>query len=344
MGQRSVLTSLLALLSAMVCAQKTVGTPATRPDPFVIDVSGNRFVDGLGHTITLHGVGYRVMTPACDGNVPMTAAPLTKWHINAVRMQLSETCWLGINGQTSQKASVIRAVQDLEANGIYTILELAYTGPGSCVGQSGNPLPNAHSIDFWTDVSKTFASDHALIFNLFNEPQGTLTWDCWLNGGCTVASRPSCATGNFKSVGMQALINAIRKNAMFQPILVDCLNYSSDCSQFITNMPSDPSGKIVGDIHLYNTGWTVRDFANKVNYFVRDGTPVLIGELGEYDCAHGFIDSIMAVADAYNPPIGYFGFSWYVRDCAKFPSLITDYNGTPTLYGLGFKNHLVAIR
>jgi endoglucanase len=66
--------------------------------------------------------------------------------------------------------------------------------------------------------------------------------------------------------------------------------------------------------------------------------PVVTGELGEDDCAHGYVDRYLTWADAKG--ISYLGWSWNVMDCEDGPALISDYKGTPTAYGVGLRDHL----
>jgi hypothetical protein len=72
----------------------------------------------------------------------------------------------------------------------------------------------------------------------------------------------------------------------------------------------------------------------------------VVGELGETDCAHGYIDAFMAWADRHG--IDYLGWAWDATSpggwtCRGGPSLITSYDGTPTAYGVGFRDHLRAL-
>jgi endoglucanase len=69
--------------------------------------------------------------------------------------------------------------------------------------------------------------------------------------------------------------------------------------------------------------------------------PVVTGENGESDCAHGYVDSYMAWADAHG--ISYLGWTWNPWDCSSGPALISDWNGTPTPYGAGLRDHLAAL-
>ena len=69
--------------------------------------------------------------------------------------------------------------------------------------------------------------------------------------------------------------------------------------------------------------------------------PLALGEIGENDCAHGFVDALMNWADAHS--VGYLGWTWNNWDCSTGPSLITDYTGTPTNYGAGLQGALLTL-
>jgi hypothetical protein len=64
----------------------------------------------------------------------------------------------------------------------------------------------------------------------------------------------------------------------------------------------------------------------------------VIGEIGDTDCTHEFVDQLMPWADANG--ISYLAWAWVVSDCADEPSLITADSGTPSGYGVGVRNHL----
>jgi hypothetical protein len=66
--------------------------------------------------------------------------------------------------------------------------------------------------------------------------------------------------------------------------------------------------------------------------------PVVVGEIGENDCAHGYIDSLITWLDSKS--ISYLGWTWNTWDYRSGPPLITDYTGTPTAYGAGPRQHL----
>jgi hypothetical protein len=41
--------------------------------------------------------------------------------------------------------------------------------------------------------------------------------------------------------------------------------------------------------------------------------------------------------------LSYLGWTWNTWDCSSGPSLIPDYDGTPTAYGAGLRDHLRAL-
>ena len=69
--------------------------------------------------------------------------------------------------------------------------------------------------------------------------------------------------------------------------------------------------------------------------------PFNFTEIGENDCAHGFIDTLMNWADAHG--VGYLGWTWNAWDCSSGPALISDYSGTATAFGQGLKSRLATV-
>src|SRR5262249_15352929 len=74
--------------------------------------------------------------------------------------------------------------------------------------------------------------------------------------------------------------------------------------------------------------------------------PVVLGELGETDCRHGYIDQMMRFADRH--AISYLGWAWDAVspggwNCKGGPSLLTSYRGAPTGSGVGFRDHFRAL-
>jgi endoglucanase len=57
------------------------------------------------------------------------------------------------------------------------------------------------------------------------------------------------------------------------------------------------------------------------------------------DCWKG----LSYVPAAYSHQLSCLGWFWNTWDCSSGPSLISDYKGTATAYGLCLKNHLASL-
>ncbi len=63
--------------------------------------------------------------------------------------------------------------------------------------------------------------------------------------------------------------------------------------------------------------------------------PLVIGELGENDCASTYVEQLMTWADGVG--VHYLAWTWNAWSCGGGPALITDYAGTPTAFGAGVR-------
>src|ERR1700733_3829043 len=129
---------LLALLVALALAEPV----ASVASPW-IGVRGNHLVDGSGKTVRLLGVNRSGAEYQCvegdqifDGPTDWASIKAMKsWKINAVRVPLNESCWLGINGVapslggSAYRAAIREYVSGLERAGLYVILDLHWAAP-----------------------------------------------------------------------------------------------------------------------------------------------------------------------------------------------------------------------
>jgi endoglucanase len=330
-----------------------------------LHVSGNHLADASGATVRLRGVnrsggefmcvqGYGVWDgPVDDASIAAMAA----WHITAVRIPLNEECWLGLSnidpryGGTPYQNEVKGFVSRLEAHGITPIVEMhwnhgAYTGPSSgCADVHATcqkPMPDAeYAPAFWTGVANAFKGDDAVVLDLFNEPyperatgDETSGWICWRDGG-------TCAGIPYQVAGFQSLVDAVRATGATNVILVGGLAYSNDLTQWLQYAPADPKHDLAAFAHIYNFNScaTTSCFDSQLAP-VAAKVPLTLSEIGENDCGHGFIDTVMNWADAHG--VGYLGWTWNTWDCSSGPSLISDYDGTATPFGAGLRDHLGA--
>jgi len=349
-------------------------TQSTSPPPNngtapALHVSGNKLVTASGATYRLLGVNRSGGEFACiqgNGmwNGPMDQASVTairSWKVRAVRVPLNEECWLGtsdvptsggVGGATYQQ-NVKDYVHLLEANGITPIVEMhwsfgAYSGPsGNCSDAKAicqKPMPDAQfAPSFWTGVANAFKGDNAVVFDLFNEPfperangsSETAGWTCWRDGG-------NCPGIGYQVAGFQSLVNSVRATGATNVILLGGLAFSNDLTQWLQFKPTDSTGNLAAFAHIYN----FNSCSNTSCYDsqlapVAAQVPLTLSEIGENDCASGFITTIMNWADSHG--VGYLGWTWNNWDCSSGPSLISDYNGTATAFGQGFKTHLATV-
>jgi hypothetical protein len=361
--------------------------PQTTPAALSIRIVGDHFVDGAGVTIRLLGVNAPGSEYACQQDWGYSeqpsdaaeAAAIAGWHATVVRVPLNEDCWLGINGQPAYGSMagyrnyLTSWVATLNAAGLYVILDLHWTAPGTNVADGQRPMPDDHSVAFWTSVASTFASNHAVVFDAFNEPYSPayngnstlpVSWTCWRDGGCPlpVANQDGNIddSDRYTAVGMQAIVNAIRATGATQPIMLGGLRYGNDLTGWLGAEPVDPQHQLAASFHNYKGNACASACWNSTVASVAASVPVVTGEFDEgYDCAGPpagagtFDNSYFQWADAHG--VSYVAWGWWVlgnrsTPCSSVPDagdnyvLISNYDGTPAgPDGTALKNHLAAL-
>jgi hypothetical protein len=316
-----------------------------------LHVEGAHLVD-QGKTVRLLGVSHSGTEYQCVGGNAIfegpsdgtLVPPMKAWNINAIRIPLNEDCWLGINGVSpmvggaAYQTAITAFVKMLREKGLYVIVDLHWSAPGGTLAMSQQPMADSdHAPAFWQSVATALQSDLGVVFDLYNEPypdnnqDTTAAWTCWRDGTCPSVS--------FPVAGMQSLVDTVRGTGAKNVILLGGVQYANALSQWLAYKPMDPLSNLVAGAHVYQA----QSCSSTSCYDMTIGkvaaqVPVITGELGENDCAHGFVDSYFAWADPLG--ISYLGWAWNVQDCKRFPALITDYMGTASAFGEGFKAHL----
>ncbi|MEV8531398.1 cellulase family glycosylhydrolase [Streptomyces sp. NPDC051211] len=344
--------------------------PTGPPDPVSgapeLSVIGNRLTDQKGATRRLLGVNRSGGEFMCvqghgifDGPVDdASVRAIADWKANTVRVPLNEECWLGLDNIKPEYrgANYVHAVKGLVdrvlAHGMTPVVELhwtygQYTGNSSgCADVHAScqkPMPNArYTPAFWTSVANTFKNDRRVVFDLFNEPypdRATPTtaqaWTCWRDGG-------TCPGIGYEVAGMQDLLDAVRATGARNLVLVPGIAYSNDLSQWLTHSPTDPTGNLAAAWHVYNFNTCSNEACwDSTLAPVAARVPLVAGEIGENTCGHAFIDRVMAWFDAR--ALSYLGWTWNTWNCNSGPALITSYDGTPTSFGVGLRDHLRAL-
>ena len=352
-----LLTALVAGAVLLATVAPTVDEPAAAAAASLsVRVATNHLMSASGATVLLHGVDRSGTEYACiegwgifDGpSSAASVAAIAAWHANAVRIPLNEDCWLGINGApaaysgSAYQAAIVNYVKLLNNDGVYAILDLQWTAPGTTQATGQEPMPDQdHSPAFWASVASTFKNNPAAIFDLFNEPypdnnsDTTAAWTCWKLGG-------SCAGVPYQVAGMQELVTTVRRTGATNVIMLGGVEYANALDQWAKYEPSDPAGQLAASFHTYNyTGCITRSCWNASLKGI-GGAPMITGEIGENDGAASYIGNFMGWADAHG--VSYLGWTWNTWGCGASISLITSYTGTPCpTYGSSFKHHLVAL-
>ncbi|GCE12760.1 hypothetical protein KTT_26190 [Tengunoibacter tsumagoiensis] len=352
----TLLFSLVPSMTNVAQARSVSTPPSSILNIFDLHVNGNQLVGADGKSIRLLGVNRSGTEYKCVNNAGIFDGPndaasvdaMAKWHINTVRIPLNEDCWLGINGVQpaygglTYRAAIAQYVILLNSRGIIPVLDLHWTAPGTTIAIGQRSMPDAdHSIEFWHSVADLFKYDRSVIFDLFNEPYPTSNWDCWKNGS-SAPNSASCPEIDYAAAGMQTLVDTVRSTGSKNVIMLGGLGYANWLGGILDALPTDPAHNLMASSHIYNfSGCKDSTCYNQIIGPVVAQIPVVFGELGENDCQHGFVDSAMDWADQHG--VGYLGWAWDTYDCSSFPSLISDYNGTPTAFGLGFQQRFAAV-
>jgi endoglucanase len=354
------------------------------PDPAGLHVVDNQILDAGGDVVVLRGVNRSGSEYKCVQNGGVFDGPsdeasivaMTTWRVNAVRVPLNETCWLGLDNLDPKysgdvyKAAITSYVNLLHKYKLTPIIELHWTAAGASVATGQQPMPDAdHAPALWTDVATTFRDDTGVVFELFNEPypggnrDTDAAWACWRDGCQASTTKPSAGVAaTFQAAGMQDLVTAVRNTGATQLILLGGVEFSNALSQWANYKPIDPLNNLAVAWHIYSNN-ACRDtvcWNSVLSDSMALGTqyPVVATEIGENDCGNTFINPLMDLLDAHGS--GYLAWSWNssggcmpaIAATPTTPSspgnpwpLVTDYaSGTPSGdYALGFRDHLASV-
>jgi endoglucanase len=338
----------VALVLALALALITSCAGCRDNDYPGLHVVGNQLVDRDGEPVRLLGVNRSGAEYACVGGHGFFAGPtgrravaaMTAWGINAVRVPLNEHCWLGINGVPTEysRARYRRAVRSYVARlhraGLYVVLDLHWNAPGDLPAGRQRPMADLdHAPAFWSSVARAFKHDHALVFDLYNEPHG-ISWECWRDG-CMLPE-------GWRTAGMQTLVDAVRSSGARQPIIATGLHWGTDVSSWLDYRPDDPADQLAVGLHFYDfASCASLDCWRRTVDPVAGEVPVVVTEIGERECSGAFLDRFMSWADSAD--VSYLAWSWNPAGCAA-PALIESWDGRPTPAGEQLRERLLALK
>jgi endoglucanase len=199
-------------------------------------------------------------------------------------------------------------------------------------------------VEFWKDAATRYKNHPAVLFELFNEPHG-ITWDVWRNGGevakakkkstdVNPAENKEKATGPV-TVGMQALVNAVRSTGARNMVVAGGLDWAYDLTGVVNGYAlEDRTGDgvmYVTHIYPWKGKWQEKAL------LAADKVPIILTEVGcmpkpmpwqktTEDPATWAPDMIGAI-QKYK--LNWTAFSFHPK-CA--PMVLSDWAYTPTPY------------
>jgi endoglucanase len=293
------------------------------------------------------------------------------WKINALRIPIDEGVFLGLPGHPSSTyiganfRNNLNTVMDaLIANDItpvpaliWTHPETAWNGGNVYVNQFGDyqgVLPSAvHYNNFFTTMGNLIKDRTSIILDVYGEPRlpntnggasqqwnadaRTAAWG-FLKGGCNVQDSEHPGTPVHAVAGIDQCIAAFRatgaQNFLWVPgisagkdllgakttPIVDSLNNYGYAPHNYGNRPS-------GDDGINTESWWDSNQWNAAG----DTYPLAYLECGEFGDSTYYSPRMINWMDSKGG-VGYYFWDFRVAG-SSHPSLITDYNGTPSTYG-----------
>ncbi|MDQ6660986.1 MAG: glycoside hydrolase family 5 protein, partial [Chloroflexota bacterium] len=198
-------------------------------------IEGRHILDSKGHIVIPYGVqldgillaqtNWRTDGALTHLTYDQLVAARDFWHSNTVSLQLgSKSLFDQPPFDSTYLATIDRVVNWVNQLKMHIILVLQYQG----FGNSYQALPTEDTIHFWNVLSRHFACNSAVFFDIFNEPVPTrllgggdtdAVWTLWENGG---------NINGIMYVGFQHIVDTIRGNGAHNLIFADGLAAGED--------------------------------------------------------------------------------------------------------------------
>lgn len=309
-------------------------TPPAKPavfngtnTPIKLSVTGSDIVDNFGRKVKLKGV----VRPSLEWNTQgqfLSAddiKQMSSWGSNTIRLDLNQDFWLNSQDASvkgSYKQIIDAIIYEATKNNMAVILDLHWLD--SNLKQA--PMADTKSLEFWRQVATAYKDFGTVIFELYNEPY-QITQQIWLDGD-----------GIY--VGYQQMHDVVRATGANNPVIINGLDYAYDLS-FVNDSFSVKGTNIIYGSHPYNdkgaSGYTGPGGSFENNFrWVLGKYPLIFTEFGDnqsadYQYPYHYLDAYtLSLNYASQNNLHYTSFAWWVEPTnPAFPTLISDWNGTP---------------
>jgi hypothetical protein len=232
--------------------------------PLPLKVKGTQILNSKNKPVTLRGVNAACLEWTSDGEghiLETVRVAIKDWHVNIIRLPLSQDRWFGKEPNQSDEGKAYRAlvkeIVDLcSSKGCYILLDLHWSDVnewGENIGQ--HSMPDRNSVIFWKDFAPVYANHPAVLFDLYNEPHD-VTWDVWLNGGTIKdrPNRPGAQAKTYEAVGMQEMLDTVRATGAKNVVIAGGLEWAYDFNGILAGRElKDPSGNgVIYANHAYD--------------------------------------------------------------------------------------------
>lgn len=368
------LSPILLILFFLIVGNREIVKSASGFSLSGLHVQGNKILNQNNQTVKFIGVNRISGEWMCVENRGIFEGPVDQvsidnmkaWKINTVRIALNEQCWLGVNtlpqyGGANYQKAVKDYVNLLTANGFSVVLNLQWWAPPGFKADRAFPIADReYSIPFWEQVAGEYKGYSNVMFSILSEPHPDKNrdtneaWKCLRDGGSACdgllyyfnLDYTQLIPLNYNAVGTQELVNTIRATGAKNIIISPGVSFTTRITQWLEYKPTDPINNLVADWRAYGevlAAWGCPDEAcwdTQAGKIINAGIPLMAAEYGEYDCKSDWVVRIGKYLDSRGGS-GYMPWAWGPWDC-RGPSLLTDWNGTPTEYGRGFKEFVAA--
>lgn len=326
----------------------TPANPAALPAE--LQVVGPEIRTKDGKAVWLQGLCVDSLEWSAGGEKILQSVPVAidQWKSNVIRLPVREHFWFGRgpwqkkgDGGLAYRKLVDAAIEAAAARGAYVVLDLHRFG-----------APMAKDLEFWKDAAVRYKNHPAVLFELFNETH-SISWKIWRDGGSLKSDANKNTDVNAAendeqdeddlSVGMQALLNAIRETGAHNVVIAGGLDWGYDLSGVVNDYAlkeQEGGNGIVYSSHIYpwKKDWQKRTMDAAAKY------PVFIGEVGTPPDwkSFEFIPKAARTEDLSKPDwardmlglmqkhkLHWTGFSFHPK---TGPMVIQDWEYTPTPY------------